>query len=224
MGMCGSTDLDTGETHEGHGEETGADHCDRHTTHCLGDGCPCELLADTGKDGDSHSETDCGCESIDDALAEIHVLLHDRDGHTEDGAVSGDEREEYTERAVEHGGDLLEDDLKHLHEGGDHEDEDDGLHELQPEGCEDEILKQPCDGGGDDHYESHGCTHADCARKLARHSDERTDAEELGEDDVVDKDRRYDDGNIFKHDLNSGIKCDVLSISQLFISMILRGA
>ena len=108
MGMCGSTDLDTGETHEGHGEETGADHCDRHTTHCLGDGCPCELLADTGKDGDSHSETDCSCESIDDALAEIHVLLHDRDGHTENGTVSGDEREEYTERAVEHGGNLLD--------------------------------------------------------------------------------------------------------------------
>ena len=104
-----------------------------------------------------------------------------------------------TERAIEHRCYLLEDNLEHLHECRDDENEDYGLHEAEAEGGEHPSLKQPCDGCGEDHDECHSGSHAHCARELARHAYEGAYAEKLGKDDVVDKDCRDDDGDIFEH-------------------------
>ena len=59
--------------------------------------------------------------------------MDDENGYTEDTTVRRDQRKEDTESLVESRGDLLQDDLDHLYECGDDEDEGDRLHVLHPQ-------------------------------------------------------------------------------------------
>ena len=118
---------DAGEAHEGHGQQAGGEERDGDAFHRRGDVQARELLADAGEDDEREREADGRREGEDDGLRQVVILLNNEDGDAKDGAVGRDQRQEDAEGLLERGGDFLEDDLHHLHQGGDDEDEDDGL-------------------------------------------------------------------------------------------------
>ena len=182
------------EAHEGQGEKACYDEGDGHTVHAFGDAHEAELLAQTGKDDERQGKAEGGSQGVDDAGEEVGLealavigAIGYEDGHTEDAAVGGDEGKEHAQRLIERGGELLEHNLDHLHQGGNHEDEDDGLQVLQVEGVEYPHLKQVGDDGGDDQHKGYGKAHALGGLDLLGHAEERTDAQELRQHYVVDK-------------------------------------
>ena len=187
------------EAHEGHGKDTGGDECDGDALHRGGELGARKLLADTCEDHEGEREADSDGDRIDDALQQGVFLLDDEDGDPEDAAVRRDEREEDAEGLVECRRYLLQDDLDHLHEGGDDEDEGDGLHIDHIEGLEDELLQEEGAHRRECQDEGHGGTHTECGIDLLRDTEEGADAEELREDDIVDEDRRNEEEEIVSH-------------------------
>ena len=191
------TAVDSREAHESQREQTGREHDDGHAAHALGNVDQLELFAHAGKDGQGQSEANgCG-EGIDDGLQQVEVLLDDQNGYTQHGAVGGDERQEDAQGLIERRRDLLEDDFDHLHQGGNDQDEGDGLQILQSEGVEHIGLNEPRNDGGQRHDEGNGCRHAQRGVDLLGHAEERTDAEELRQDDIVDEYRANENQDIF---------------------------
>ena len=160
-------------------EQTGREQHDGHALHALRDLYQLELLTHAGEDRQSQTEADSRREGIDDGLQQIEVFLDHEDGHTEHGAVGRNQRQEDTQCLIEGGRHLLEDDLHHLHEGGNHEDEGYRLQILQPEGIEHELLYTPGNDRGERQHEGYGCRHTQRGVNLLRYAKERTDAEEL---------------------------------------------
>lgn len=87
---------------------------------------------------------------------------------------------------------FLENDLNHLNEGRDDEDERQRLQILEVEGIEDEHLYEVGDDCRQRQHESDGSSHTQRCADFLAHSQERTDAEELGKDDIVDEYRGYE--------------------------------
>ena len=174
------------EAHEGEGQEACGDEGDGHAVHAFGYAHEAELLTQTGKDDERESKAEGGGQGEDDAGEEIGLktlgivgAIGYEDGHTEDAAVGGDQGEEHTQRLIERGGEFLEHDLDHLHEGSDDEDEDDGLQVLQAEGVEHPHLQQVGHDGGDDEHEGHGQAHALGGLYFLGYAEEGADAQEL---------------------------------------------
>ena len=159
------------------------------------------MLADASEDHEGEREADSDGDRIDDALQQRVFLLDDEDGDPEDAAVRGDEREEDAEGLIECRRYLLQDDLDHLHEGGDDEDEGDGLHIDHVEGLEDELLQEEGAHRRECQDEGYGGTHTECGIYLLRDAEEGTDAEELREDDIVDEYRRNEEEEIVSHEI-----------------------
>ena len=140
--------VNTAEAHEGHGEETCGDEGDGDTPEGLGHIDKIELLTESGEEHHGEEEANTCGERIDDAFEQVVVLLDDKDGDTEDAAVGGDEGEEHAKCLIEGGHGLLEDNLNHLHQGCDDEDERDGLEVLKAKGVEHIHLQEVGHDGG----------------------------------------------------------------------------
>ena len=189
------------EAHEGHSEDTGRDEGDGNAFHRGGQLGAGELLADASEDHEGEREADSDGDRVDDALQQRVFLLDDEDGDPEDAAVCRDEREEDAESLVECRRYLLQDDLDHLHEGGDDEDEGDGLHIDHIEGLKDELLQEEGAHRRERKDEGHGSAHTDSRVYLLRDAEEGTDTEELREDDIVDEYRRNEEEEIVSHEI-----------------------
>ena len=187
------------EAHEGHSEDAGGDEGDGDTFHRGGKLGARKLLADTCEDHKGEREADSDGDGVDDTLQERVFLLDDEDGDPEDAAVRRDEWQEDAEGLIERRRYLLQDDLDHLHESGDDEDEGDGLHIDHVEGLEDELLQEEGAHRRECQDEGHGGTHTEGGIYLLRDTEEGTDAEELREDDIVDEDRRNEEEEIVSH-------------------------
>ena len=118
------------------------DQCDRRTLHAFRHVGHGQLLTNTCEDDQRQGKTDGDRDRIDDRLQEIVIFLNHQDSHTQYTAVRGDQRQEDTQRLIEGGRDLLEDDLHHLYQGSDDQDETDGLHEAQTKSIENILLNQ----------------------------------------------------------------------------------
>ena len=171
--------VDAAEAHESQGEQSGGEHHDGHALHALGDTYQFHLLAHTGKHSQRQAEADGRREGIDDTLNQVVVLLDHEDGDAEHGTVGRDERQEDAEGLIEGGRHFLQDDLHHLHQRGDDEDEGDGLQILKAEGVEHVFLYQPGDDGGERQHEGYCRRHAQRGLDLLGYAEERTDAQEL---------------------------------------------
>ena len=190
----GQAVVHTAETHEGHSQQTGYNEGDGHTLHSLGDIHYSQLLADRSEYGEGKTEAEGSAHGIDNAgeqvglktLGVVSALCHE-DGNTKDGAVGGDERQEDAESLIQRRRHLLQDNLHHLHEGGDDEDEGNRLKVLEVV-LNQKYLNQIGDDRGYGKHESHSCGHAKGRVHFLRHTEERADSEELREDDVVDED------------------------------------
>ena len=189
------------EAHEGHGEDAGGDEGDGDALHRGGELGACKLLADTSEDHEGKRESDSDGDGIDDTLQERVFLLDDKDSDPEDAAVRRDERQEDAEGLIERRRYLLQDDLDHLHEGGDDEDEGDSLHIDHVEGLEDELLQEEGAHRRERKDEGHGSAHTDSRVYLLRDAEEGTDTEELREDDIVDEYRRNEEEEIVSHEI-----------------------
>ena len=189
----------TAEAHEGHSEDAGGDKGDGNALHRGGELGARKLLADPSEDHEGEREANRDGDGVDDTLQERVFLLDDEDGDPEDAAVRRDEREEDAEGLVECRGHLLQDNLDHLHESGDDEDEGDGLHIDHVEGLEDELLQEEGAHRRECQDEGHGSTHTEGGIDLLRDTEEGADAEELREDDIVDEDRRNEEEEIVSH-------------------------
>lgn len=179
------TFVHTREAHERHSQQTGCNKRDGHAAHTLRDIDKRKLLSDARKDDEREGETQRSREGIDNTCEQVVVLLDDKDSHTQDTAVGGDERKEDPQRLIERGRHLLEDDLNHLHERRDDQDESYGLQVAQRERIEQQLLYEVGHYGGEHKHESHRHAHADSSLDLLRHAQERTDAEELRQHDIV---------------------------------------
>ena len=85
------------EAHEGHGEDTGRDQCDRHPLECLRHVLEFEPLADAGEEHQRQGESQRRSHRISDALQEVELLLDHQDRHAQHGAVGGDQGQEDTQ-------------------------------------------------------------------------------------------------------------------------------
>ena len=189
--------VDTREAHEGKAQQAGRKHHNGHAAHAFGDIDQLQLLTHTGKDRQRQAEADGRREGIDHTLQQVEVFLNTKDSHTEHGAVGGNERQEDAQRLIQGGRDLLEYNLYHLHQGGNDEDEGYGLQVLQSVGFEDVFLDQPRDDGGQRHHKGYCCRHTQRGIDLLGNAQERTNAEELRQDDIVDEYRANENQNIF---------------------------
>ena len=189
----------TAEAHEGHGKDASGDERDGNALHRGGKLGARKLLTDACKDHQGERESDSDGDGVDDTLQERVFLLDDEDGDPEDAAVRRDERQEDAEGLVERRRYLLQDDFDLLHQGGDDEDEGNGLHIDHVEGLEDELLQEEGAHRRECQDEGHGGTHTEGGIYLLRDSEEGTDAEELREDDIVDEDRRNEEEEIVSH-------------------------
>ena len=192
----GETVIYTTEAHEGHGQEASDDEGDGHALHSLGDVHRSQLLTDGSEDGQCQAEAEGGADGIDDtgeeigldALGVVSALCHE-DGNAEDGAVRGDEGQEDAEGLVEGRRHLLQNDLHHLHEGSDDEDEGDGLQVFEVVALQETLDEVSHDGSYREH-EGHSGGHAEGSVHFLRHTEEGADSEELREHDIVDEDGR----------------------------------
>ena len=191
------TAIDTAESHEGHGQQTGSDEGDGHTFDSLRHLVHGQLFAQSGEEHHGEEEAEGGGEGIDNALQQVVVLLDDEDGNAEDTAVGRDERKEHAECLVEAGRHFLQDDFDHLHECGDDEDEGNRLQVAEAVGVEHELLDEVSDNRGQREHEGHGHTHARGGADLLRNSEEGADSEELRQDDIVNEYRCDEDKNVF---------------------------
>ena len=82
-------------------------------------------------------------------------------GETEDRTVCRDQWQEYSKRLVKGGGGLFKEYFNELNQGGNDQDEHDGLEEAQPHEDE-QSVEQPCDDARQNHDEYNGQGHADC--------------------------------------------------------------
>ncbi len=135
---------------------------------------------------------------ISDALQQVELLLDHQDRDAQHGAVGGDQGQEDAQRLIERRRELLEHDLDHLHEGRNHEDEDDRLHIDDVQRHEHIGLNQPRHDGRNGHHEGYGSSHAQRSLDFRRHAQKGADAEELRQHDVVDEDGADDDCKIGK--------------------------
>ena len=189
----------TAESHECHGKDTCGDESYRSALHCFGYIVAAQLLTQTCKEykcyseakGGSQSEERTGEQVVVKTFGEFVRAVSHEDSNTEDAAVRGDKRKEHTESLIQRRRDLLEDDLNHLHERGDDEDEQDRLQEAESEGIK-QHLQQVRYDGCEHKDESHGCTHTKGSVDLLADAQERTYTEELTQYDIVNKYRRYE--------------------------------
>ena len=98
--------------------------------------------------------------------------------------------------------DFLQHNLHHLHKSRNHEDEGNGLQELKSERHQQVLVEKEGDYGRKGHHEAYRSAHTHCCAELVGNTQERTDAEELGKQDIVDKDCRNDNHQIF-HNISS---------------------
>lgn len=189
-----------GKAHEGEGHDAGGDEGDGDTLEGFGDIAGLELLADCGEQGNGQAETDGRGNGEHHRLAQVeHVclaakgelLLDNHQRHAKHGAVGGYQRQEDTQRLIECRADFLEDDLYHLDQAGDDQDKGHRLHVDHVERNQHIGLQQPCHAGSQSHHKGNGQRHAHGGVDLLTHAQERTDTQELGEDDIIDEYRGY---------------------------------
>ncbi len=84
----------------------------------------------------------------------------------------------------------------HLHQSRDHQNKDDRLHVFDPQRHQYVSLNRPCNHRSKGHNEGHGSSHTERSFDFRRHAQERADAEELSQHDVIDEDRADDNGKI----------------------------
>ena len=126
----------TREAHEGKTEESGCNHHNGYALHTLRNADQCLLLTNAGKDDESQDKAE-GCrERINHTLQEIVVLLDNQDGYTQHSTVGSNQRQEDAKCLIKRRRNLLENNLYHLNQGGNHEDERQGLEILQSEWIE----------------------------------------------------------------------------------------
>ena len=185
-------------SHERQGKDAGGDQGDRGALHALGRLHQVDVLAHTGEDDQRQGEAESDAHSVDHRLAEaqhvghaaiVELLGDNGQRHAEDGAVGRNQGQEHTQGGVERRADFLQDDLHHLHQGGDDEDEGDGLHEfVQPQGNQDVLVHEPGHQGGQGQHEDDGCAHAQGRGGFLGGAQEGADAQELCQYYIVDKD------------------------------------
>lgn len=191
-GVTSSADSDSGESEEGHREDTGGDESEGHAAETAGRLGYLKLLADSGEDPEGKREAERRREAVDYGLEDIEVLLDYEDRYAEDRTVGRYQRKKDTKRLIEGRSYLLENDLEELNEERDYEDEDNCLEELESERIEDVVLEHPRDGRRQSDHERYGRSHSERRRGLLRHPEERTDTQELGQHNIVDENRRDD--------------------------------
>ena len=87
--------------------------------------------------------------------------------------------------------------LNHLHQGGYHKDKSHRLHEFDMQRDKHIVLEKICHKRRKRNHETYGTGHSHGSAQLVGHAQERTAAEELGQQDIVYEYRRYDDYYIF---------------------------
>ena len=137
------------------------------------------LLADAGENDQRQGEADTDGNRVDDSLQQVIVLLDDLDRDTQHAAVRRNQRQEDPQRLVKGRRHLLQDDLDHLHQGGDHQDEHDRLHETQTENIQDVFLDQEGHDRRDRQHEGNGGPHSRGGLHLLGDTQKRAYTQEL---------------------------------------------
>lgn len=159
-------------SHERHGQDASDDQGNRGAFHALRGFHQLDVLADARKQHQGQAKAQGDAHGIHHRLAKAqqmgHAAVVERLGdhgqsHAQNGAVGRNQRQKHAQGGVERRADFLQDNLYHLHQGGDDEDEGNGLHELvQAQGNQDVLVHKPCDERGQSHHENDGGTHTHC--------------------------------------------------------------
>ena len=175
---------ESSEAHEGQGQDAGKDQGDCGALSDVGHVGQVKFFAHTGHDGEGEGESRTCAHGVYEALDEVVFFLGLEQGQAEDGAVGGDERQEDTQCAEQRGAELLDDHFYELYGGG-----DDGNVANQFEIGRTHGVEHDVDAvsayGTDDHDEDHGQAHADSRFFFAGNTEERADAQEHAEHEIV---------------------------------------
>ena len=193
---------DAGEAHEGHGHDGRRNQGNGHALEGLRAAALVHLAAHAGEQHHGQQEAQAGAQGVEHGLGEagaeaglLHQVVVDvADAHAQHRAVGGDQGQVHAQGGVQGGDVLFQDDLHQLHQGGDDQDEHDGLKVFQLQAVEHEVLDGIGDGGGQQHHEDDGHAHAGGLVQLLGHAQEGADAQELGQHVVVHQDGRHDNG------------------------------
>ena len=98
---------------------------------------------------------------------------------------------------------LFQRQLHDLHQRGNHQNESDGLHKFQMQRDQQIIFDNVSEKRGDSHDESNGQSHAQRSFGLLGNAEERTDAQKLRHDKVVDQHTSHYDQKQVIHAISS---------------------
>ena len=90
----------SGEAHEGHGQQAGGDEGQGKALQAKGRAGKLHALADAGEEQEGQGEAHGGGGAEDRAFHQTKVLLLAEDGRAQHGAVGGDQRQENAQRLV----------------------------------------------------------------------------------------------------------------------------
>ena len=184
------------EGEKGQGHESGHDQAEGRAPHGHGDPRQVEALADARQEHQGEQETRARGQGKYQGFEQPVFLALADDGDAEHRAVGGDQRQEDAQRLVQRGNGLFQEHLHELHQGGDDQDEGDGLEVAEVVGREQEFLHAPGDDRGHGGHEDHGQPHADGHARILGRTDERAVAQVLRQHDVVDEDGGDDEDEV----------------------------
>lgn len=147
-----------------------------------------EALSDAREHDHGEHEAETAAERAHHRLAEIVVVLNVYKHDAEHRAVRCYQRKIDTKRIIKRGHILLEDYLDELNKSRYDENEYYSLEIFKIIGHEQLRVDGICNSSREQHDEYNGGTHSDCGVELLRHAEERADAEELCENEVLCKD------------------------------------
>src|SRR3712207_3925441 len=190
----------TRESHECHCQQTGGNQGDRSTPHAFRHFHQTHLLAQPRKENQSQSEAQSGGKGIHHAGQQVIVFLNHQNGYPQDTAVGRNQRKEYAQRLIQGGRHFLQDNLHHLYQGGDDQNERDGLQIPQSKSVQHEFLDQKGDNGGNRQHERNRRAHPHRRFYFLGNAQKRADSQELRQYDVVHKDCRDKNQYIFHNE------------------------
>ena len=183
--------------HECHSQEASSKEGDRSSLHCFWHFSHCQLLAHTCEQYQCYGKAQCCCDSEKQTCQHAWLCPHRQfistccyhDSHTKQAAVGGNQWQEHAQCLIQSRRDLLQYDLNHLHQSGNHQDEQYSLQETKSP-CVEQLLQQIGNQSRQCHNESYSCTHTQCCANFLTYSQKWANTQELAQYDIINEYRR----------------------------------
>ena len=179
-------------------QQAGGDQCDGEALEALGALSLVDALTDGSEQDDSQSEAQAAGSTVDSAQQEVVAFLNVYQNNTQNGAVGGDQGQEHAQSLVQSGDKLLQEHFHNLNQGGNDQNEGNGLHVLQVQ-CHQNQVNTIANGRSQGHNEGNSHAHAQSGIDLLGNAHEGADTVELHQNKVLAQKGSNQDAQNFSH-------------------------